>query len=688
MSKLSSLHQFVPADTKRPMTAGKKLPELLTLLSLAGFAYAGPMHTAEVAGATPDFASLSIEELMRIPVTSFSKREEKLSEVPGALYVITQDDIRRSGALSIPEALRMVPGVQVARVDAHTWAVSARGFNDVFVNKLLVLQDGRSIYTPLFSGVFWDVQDTILEDIDRIEVIRGPGATLWGANAVNGVINIITKKARDTQGVLISGGGGSEELGFGGVRYGDKINDQTHFRIYAKYFNRDASVLPTGEDADDRWHMGRGGFRLDWDASDRNLLTLQGDIYAGWLDQTFTTLSPVFPYPTNTVADTVDVNGGNLLGRWTHTISEDSSWSLQAYYDRTYRDAVIFGEGRDTLDTDFQHRFRLGARNDVIWGLGYRYTYDRTRDNFNVSMHPRVRGSQLFGAFLQDEIALLPRRLTLTLGTKLEHNDFTGFEVQPSGRLMWTPNAEHTIWAAVSRAVRSPARTDHDIQLNQKPLVPGPFVTSILGNDNFDSETLIAYELGYRVQVHKRASLDLALFYNDYDDVRGIRNAGLTNNPPPATVALLLDNMLKGESYGGEIAGNFQLTDWWRWRASYSYLDLRMHTKATPSDQNTEHFIEGASPHHQFSIASGIDFPANFGLDWAVRYVDTLPAVGIPSYVTLDVRLSWRPRPNLELAVAGLNLLDNQHAEFRPTSIRTQRTEVERSVYGKVTWRF
>ncbi len=369
------------------------------------------------------------------------------------------------------------------------------------------------------------------------------------------------------------------------------------------------------------------------------------------------------------------------------------SWALQAYYDHTLRDAVIFREYRDTFDADFQHRFPIGGRNDIIWGLGYRFAYDRTRDtdNFDVSMDPAERGTQLFSAFLQDEIALLPKRLTLTLGTKLEHNDFTGFEVQPSGRLMWTPNARHTIWGAVSRAVRSAARADHNVRLNQQPIFPTPFgpaVTSIMGNRDFDAERLIAYELGYRVQLHKSASLDLALFYNDYDDVRGLRNAGLMNSPPPLHVALLLDNMLEGESYGGEIAANFQFTDWWRWRASYSYLDLQMHSKATPADVNGEHFIEGASPHHQFSIASGFDFPANIGLDWTVRYVDTLPALDVPSYVTMDVRLSWRPKPNLEVAVVGLNLLDNQHPEFRPTSIHTQRTEVERSVYGKVTWRF
>jgi iron complex outermembrane recepter protein len=638
---------------------------------------------------TPDFGSMSIEDLMRVRVTSFSKREEKLSEVPGALYVITQDDIRRSGAPNIPEALRMAPGLQVAKVASHSWAISARGFNDIFANKLLVLQDGRSIYTPLFSGVFWDVQDTTMEDIDRIEVIRGPGATLWGANAVNGVINIITKSARDTQGVLLSGGGGTEEIGFGGVRYGGKINERAHFRVYGKYFNRDASVLANGEDADDRWHMGRGGFRLDWDASDRNLFTLQGDGYAGWIDQTFTRVSPT-DYSTNDVADTFDVNGGNLLARWSHTTSENSSWSLQAYYDRSHRDAVIFRVDRDTLDVDFQHRFPLWSWNDVMWGLGYRWTQDDTReaDSFDVSMDPSDRNTQVFSAFVQDEIALIPDRLSLTVGSKFEHNDYTGFEFQPSGRLTWTPHRRHTVWGAVSRALRTAARTDHDVRLNMHPVFPGPLITSVRGQEDFNSEKLIAYEVGYRVQVHKRASLDFAAFYNEYDDLRGIRPGGFQANPPPAHIALFLDNVLEGESYGGEIAANFQAADWWRWRASYSLLELQIHTKSNPPDSNGERNIEGASPHHQFTISSSMDLPAGFGFDWAVRYVDRLPAYDIDSYVALDVRLSWRPRANLEIAIIGQNLLDNQHPEFVPTSIRTQSTEVERSVYGKMTWRF
>jgi iron complex outermembrane receptor protein len=665
----------------------KKLLSLVTTVGVLAGTQAGSLNAADAdSPATPDFGSMSIEDLMKIPVTSFSKREEQLSGVPGALHVITQDDIRRSGAPNIAEALRMAPGVQVARVDSHTWAISARGFNDVFANKLLVLQDGRSIYTPLFSGVFWDVQDTMMEDIERIEVIRGPGATLWGANAVNGVINIISKSARDTQGLLVSGGGGTEELGFGGLRYGGKVNENAHFRVYAKYFNRDASALPDGQDADDRWHQGRGGFRFDWDASEQNLLTFQGDVYAGWADQTFTRTSPMFPYPTNDVADTYDVNGGNFLARWTHTVSEDSSLALQAYYDRTYRDAVIFRETRNTVDVDFQHRFPLLSWNDVIWGFEYRWTQDEVRDsdNFDVAMDPPERDTHLFSAFVQDEIAIIPDRLSLTLGSKFEHNDFTDFEYQPSGRLTWTPHSRHTVWAAVSRAVRTPARADHDVILNQHTM-PGLF-TSLRGQDGFESETLMAYEAGYRVQLHKRASLDLAAFYNEYEDIRGLR---LVMLPPPAVV-MHLDNVLEGESYGAEIAGNFQLSDWFRCRASYSYLQLQMHPKpgTTGDAANGEQSIEGSSPHHQFSIASSIDLPAGFGIDWTVRYVDELPALAVESYVGLDIRLSWRPTANLELSVVGLNLLDNQHPEFAPTYIRTQRTEVERSVYGKITWRF
>jgi iron complex outermembrane receptor protein len=668
----------------------------------------GKAADIKVSSADPDFASLSLEELMNYPVTSVSKKEEKLSEAAAAIHVITQEDIRRSGATTIPDALRMVPGMQVAQVDAHGWAISARGFNDVFANKLLVLQDGRSIYTPLFSGVFWDMQDTLLEDIERIEVIRGPGATLWGANAVNGVINIITKKAKDTQGFLVTGGAGTEERGFGAIRYGAKLSDNAHFRIYGKYFSRDDSVLPSGADANDAWQMGRGGFRLDWEPPN-NLLTLQGEVYGGALNETFTRLSPAPPFAPTEVADTFNTFGANLLGRWTHIFSADSSMSLQSYYDRTLRDTIIFKEDRDTFDIDFQHRFPLGARQDVVWGLGYRVTSDKVResDNFDVSLDPPDRTTHLFSAFVQDEIALIAEKLNLTLGSKFEHNDFTGFEFQPSGRLVWTPHERHTFWGAISRAVRTPSRAEDDIRLNQPPVFPAntffpgspAAVTSIFGNRDFDSEKLIAYEFGYRLQPHKRLSVDLAAFYNEYDALRSLepgvplfRFAPFPpfNHPgvPPPHIAFQVDNKMSGETYGVEIAPSWQMMDWWLWRISYSYLEMDLHTDAGSGDTTTAQGTEGSNPHHQFSLSASIDFPSDVTLDCAVRYVDQLPARLIDSYVVLDIRLAWRPIKNLELSIVGQNLLDDRHPEFNPSFIPGPATEVQHSVYGKVTWRF
>jgi len=644
---------------------------------------------------SPDLTELPIETLLGIEVTSVARHSEKLSQSPAAISVITEDDIRRSGALSIPEALRLVPGMEAARLDSSQWAVSARGFNDVFANKLLVLQDGRSIYTPLFSGVFWDVQGTMLEDLDRIEVIRGPGATLWGANAVNGVINIMTRSAKETQGTLVTAGGGTEERGFGGVRYGGKFSDNAYFRVYGTYLNRDDSVLPNGASANDAWQLGRWGFRVDWDVSDQNLLTVQGDAYRGDVHQVFGTFDP--GNPTNffrTVHDDFDVTGGNLLGRWSHTISANSDLQVQAYYDRTERDTVIFKEKRDTFDMDAQHRFLIGERNDIVWGAGYRVTSDKVRNSPTISLNPDHRTLNLFSAFVQDEIMLLPERLRLTLGSKFEDNDFTGFEVQPSGRLLWTPRERQTFWASISRAVRTPSRAEDDVILNQVvpagTLGPGSpaFVTTIYGNRNFVSEELLAYEIGYRFQPHRTLSLDLALFYNDYDRLRS-QEPGPSPTQPQVlpTFPLHLENNLYGETYGIEAAVTWEIARWWRLQPAYTFLDMQLHRRPGSGDTSSEQ-DEGKSPRHQFMLRSSMDLPHNLSLDGTLRYVDSLPALHISSYVSLDVRLGWRPVKNLELALVGQNLLHEQHAEFNPSFIATQRAEIERGVYGKITWRF
>jgi iron complex outermembrane receptor protein len=638
---------------------------------------------------------LEIEELRLIKVTSVSKMSERLSTAPAAIDVITQEAIARSGVTTIPEALRLAPGLQVARMDAHIWAISARGFNDVFANKLLVLLDGRSLYTPLFSGVFWDQQDVFLEDVDRIEVIRGPGASLWGANAVNGVINIMTKSAKETQGGLVTGGGGTEELGFGGVRYGGKINENVFYRIYGKYFDRDDSVLPNGQRAQDNWHAGQGGVRFDWDLTDQNLLTLQGDIYTGRYSQVFTDAVPIPPTFTRTYQNFVDVAGANFVSRFSRTLSEDSDLTVQAYYDGMERRSYILGERRHTFDVDGQHRFAWGGRQEIVWGLGYRVSQDDLRGSPTIRPDPAGRTIQLFGGFVQDKISLIENRLDLTLGTKLEHNDFTGFEVQPSGRLSWKLSEQHSVWASVARAVRTPSQANEDFVGTQReflapnPFVPGRFVrgfVTLSGNRAFESEELTAYELGYRASPHERWALDLTAFYNVYDHLRTIEPRP-PPPPPPVVIPFSVDNLMFGETYGAEAEVHWQAARWWRWSASYSYLQMQLHLDDRSRDTVSQ-AAEGESPHHQFALRSSMDLPRQVQLDGTVRYVDSLPRQRTPSYLVADVRLAWKARKNLEFAIVGQNLLDRQHPEFATSVINTQPTEVEQSVYGKLTWRF
>jgi iron complex outermembrane receptor protein len=678
-----------------------KKPALAVAL-LCGLAIAGTAQgqaAAEGGGsAGRDLTEISLNELVNLKVTSVSKKPEKLSHAPAAIAVITGEDIRRSGVTTIAEALRMAPGLEVARVDSITWAISSRGFNDLFANKLLVLMDGRSVYTPLFSGVYWDVQDTLLEDIDRIEVIRGPGAALWGANAVNGVINITTKTAKETQGLLVTAGAGTEERGFGSVRYGGQINEQAHYRVYAKYFNRDDSATPSGQPAGDEWDGLRGGFRVDWEHSPPNLLTLQGDIYAGTEHQPYVlpTLTP--PTYSTLRPQTIEVAGGNLLGRWTHTFHEDADLRLQAYYDHTRRDLQIFSEDRDTFDLDLQIHHSLGERQDIVWGFGYRHTDSyNLKSNFNLSFVPADRKTEEYSALVQDEIALVHDRLRLTLGSKFEHNDYTGWEIQPSGRLLWTPHTRHSAWASISRAVRTPSRADNDLGLVNSVIPPGvpplslpaPGLVSLVGNPSKLSEILLAYEAGCRVQLHERLTVDVAAFYNDYDRLTTFEPAGQDLSTLPTSIGLpqTFANLADGETYGGEVAANIQVTDWWRLRPSYSYLQVQLHRKPGSQDTTAESY-EGDNPHHQVSLRSEMDLPWHLQLDCMARYVDALPNRNIPGYAELDVRLGWWPTKHLEISITGQNLLDSQHPEFQQLIFGPPQAELERGIYGKITFRF
>jgi iron complex outermembrane receptor protein len=646
-----------------------------------------------------DVTAMSVEDLMNVQVTSVSKRSQKLADAAAAIFVITQEDIRRSGATSIPEALRMVPGLQVARIDENKWAITSRGFNGRFANKLLVLIDGRSVYTPLFSGVYWNIQDVMLEDVDRIEVIRGPGATLWGANAVNGVINIITKPAQSTQSALAAAGGGTETLGSGSVRYGGRVSKSTYYRAYAKYFNVAESIDPsTGRSAYDNWDAVRGGFRTDWTPAGADSLTLQGDIHRSGYGETLNVPSLDTPY-SSSFPNKGSLSGGNLLGRWNHAFA-NSSTSLQMYFDRTnITENSLFTDHENIFDIDFQHTFHASGSQEVVWGLGYRSSHDANDSSFTVSLQPSQLTLNLFSAFAQDEISLLDKRLRITVGSKFEHNGFTGFEIEPNTRLLWTITRNQSVWAAVSRAVRTPALTEEGLRLNSATIPPGtpqnptPFPTllSVFGSNQFKSEDLLAYEAGYRMQVTSNFSTDIAVFYNHYTHLRSAEPGTpfVETSPSPVHIVapFVAENKMGGGTYGTELFADWRVTPKWRLLSSYSYLQMDIRKDLNSLDPSADN--PGlVSPRHQFYVRSSIDLPKHFEHDLDVRYTDRLPGVNIPSYYSVDTRFGWRPKGGMELSVGSQNLLNRQHLEFLPDFINTSPTVVKRTFYGSVTWRF
>jgi len=642
---------------------------------------------------TVDLAELSIEELMEITVSIGSKKDQKLSKTASAVYVITQEDIRRSGHKSIPELLRLVPGLQVTHIDANKWAISSRGFNQIFSNKLLVMIDGRNVYTPAFAGVYWDVQDTLLEDIEQIEVIRGPGATIWGANAVNGVINIITKNAKDTRGGLVTAGGGDEENGFGAIRYGEKIGEDAYARVYTKYFTRDGFNGASDVRENDDWDAIRGGFRVDWDTSSENLLTFQGDIYNGHVDTQYTSVATAPPLTSD---ESAEISGGNVLTRWKHTISDTSEIITQFYYDHTKRFGFDTRQVLSTYDIDFFHRFELYSQQEIMWGLGYRFINDRMKEaNTILDFDNERRSNNLFSAFVQDQITIAPNRLKLTFGSKFEQNDFTGFEVQPSARLLWTPNDKHAAWAAVSRAIRSSSRLENALQVNVVASEEPSVLIQTNKNRDFKSENLLAYEIGYRVSPIDRLSLDFAAYYNIYDDLLTVEPGDPIvdlDSPQQLTLPSEIDNNMDGETYGVEIAVNYQATDYLKLFAGYTYLQMELHSGSSSIDYfsvvgESANSSEGNSPHHQFQLRSYLNLPHNLEFDTSLYYVDSLPNQDVDSYFRLDSRIGWSPGENLDVSLVFQNLLDPEHQEFG-SELGNEATEVERSVYGQITWRW
>jgi iron complex outermembrane receptor protein len=648
---------------------------------------------------------------MDAEVTSVTREASTIGHSAAAVFVITPEMIRRSGARNIPEALRLAPGLDVAQINGSQWAISSRGFNNWLANKLLVLIDGRTIYTPGFGGVLWDVQNVMLEDVARIEVIRGPGATVWGANAVNGVINIITKSATDTHGVLATAGGGSFERGFGSLRVGGQTDAGVSYRAYGMYFNQASTSAPYGTYTQgpngvsppcgpyDAMQLGQGGVRFDWVAGPgkTDKMTLQGDYYNGTAQNA--AVDPTFTSPfEQTLTLTQPLQGSNILGRWTHTVDQDSDFSLQFFYDHLGQSIPAVGLAQDTYDLDFTDRFSLTDRQKIVWGGGYRYTEDTFQNTQAISVQPTSLGLNLFSAFIQDEIAIVPDKLTFTAGCKLEHNDFTGFEAQPSLRLLWMINKESSAWAAVSRAVRTPDVMDYFMTAVYQPTIipPGiPIFPYQEPNPSIISETLMAYELGYRVQATDRFSWDLALFFNHYDS---IVTYSFIADPmlPPNFIPIQGGNQGVGDGYGFEWSFEWQVSDRWKLRGYYALLEMEANCPPTA-------FVAfagqpGTSPNNQVSVMSSWDLGSNVEFDMMARYVDTLtgPPQGgagagglVPSYTNMDLRLAWRPRQHLELQVVGQNLLSSYVQQFNgQTPTLGLPTEIPRGVYGKVTLQY
>jgi iron complex outermembrane receptor protein len=681
--------------TISPIRCGGLVPPLL-----AAFWFAA----SPAAARAQDITALSLEELMKIEVVTASRKAQAVSDTPAAAFVITAEDIRRSGATTIPDLLRMVPGVQVAQIAAGRWAVTVRGFNGRFANALLVQLDGRTLYSPLFSGVMWEAQDVPLEIIDRIEVIRGPGAAMWGANAMNGVINIITKNARRTQGAELDAAAGSWDRAIGGARYGGALDDSTYWRVYGYARNRDGAFDSNGDSSSDSWRTRRAGFRVDAAPGSRDRLTVSGDASDADARDEWNNPSLQPPYVSPAFV-TQQHHGGNLLARWERTLDGGGETALQGFIDRTHFQVDPFiVEERTTYDIDFQHRVRVAAVHDLVWGLGY----SDSRDDISTmdiasgglfSITPAQRSFTLASLFLHDDITLLPERLRLMVGARVERNNFSGVARQPSARLLWTPASGHTLWGALSHAVRTPSRSELDATTNLTTLAPGtadnpgplPVLVQAVPSGNARNERVYAQEIGYRVLLDPRASLDVTAFRNRYDH----RSSAVLGTPTPifAPTPYVLQPALSDWTGTALTRGVEASLDWhplasWRLQTSYTRLLIDIPEASTLTGQGDRQLAIGTSPRHQVSLRSQFDASSRWQIDVWVRHVGQLDYGSIPAYTALDLRIGWHPRQDFQLALVGQNLLERRHSEFFTDLLNTPLRETPRMGYVKAQWQF
>jgi iron complex outermembrane receptor protein len=636
---------------------------LVILCNAPAQAQTGSTGASEHQTLAQDLKRLSIEELSQIDVTSVSRRPEKLSEAAAAVSVIRSEELRRSGVTSLAEAMRLATAVDVVRVNPNTWAVTSRGFQISTANKLLVLVDGRTVYSPLFSGTFWEVQELVFDDVDRIESVRGPGGALWGANAVNGVVNVIIRPASQTQGVYGMVTTGSDEHAIASARYGARIGQAGHYRVYGKFRQRNAGVRSvTGSDAGNGLLMGHGGFRLDSDDSRASRWSLQGEIYRGAVG--------LVSRPEG------DLAGGNLLGRYARRFSATSELTAEGYYDRTWRKIPQqFEEVRDSVGMHAQQRILVADRHDLVFGGDARISHGRDEGVAGFFFEPESRTNQVYSAFIQDEFALQPSRLYLILGAKFEGNDYTGLEVQPTIRVRWMRGSNQMLWGAVSRAVRLPTRFDTDLRI----VNPVTRQVAITGSEDFDAETVVAYEAGYRLRPHARLAIDVAAFANRYDDLRSQELPSAPGQP------VTLSNMLNAVTSGIEIGATVQPIDRWRLQGSYSYL----YEDFSVDEGSTDPFdgmFEANDPSHMFSLRSYVDFPGGFLFDGIFRSIASRPNPRVPAYSELDLRIGWLLRRGWELSLGGHNLLHDRHTEF--ASPGAPQYDFERAFYLRSIWRF
>jgi iron complex outermembrane recepter protein len=682
---------------KRMATKKMTFAKTQALLLSQALLLQGLVPSSAISETLDKYLEMDLAQLMQVTVTSVSKKPQTLADTAAAVYVISQEDIRRSGVTSVPEALALAPGLHVARISASKWSISSRGFAGYTSNKLLVLMDGRSLYTPAYSGTWWDSQNTLLEDIERIEVIRGPGGTIWGANAVNGVINIITKKAQATEGTMVRAMVGNGEQGVA-AREGFKIDEATFGRIYATTSNYDSNVLSnsllgnSSQDANDDWYNIQSGFRLDGVVGTQNEWNVQGDVYKIDGNQI------VYPYwsdsPPYLSANRGDFStrGGNIVGSWQHRFASDSSLTFKTYYDNNNRKESYYEQSFNTLDLDLQYEFALGTWNNLTSGLGYRHVDGNFADNYQVTIPDQ--NQDLYSAFLQDQIKLIDRQLWLTLGTKYEHNDFTGSEWQPSARLLWKPDEDQSIWTSVARAVRTPSMVERTgrLTLASFPTPVGTGRMNLQGDSEFDSETLVAYEAGYRWQARKNLTFDIAAYYNDYDGLYAV-----VRDTNPRDPDFHFRNGQEGKGHGVEFIANWQASSQLSLSFTYNWQELDLKYK----DPLTIGGLDGSkqridSPRHQAALRTSFDFNENWQSNLWLRYVDSFDGrdsvdstsnIPIPSQFYCDANLIWKPVKNIEIMLAGQNLLNSSQLQYVAQLI-VPPTEIERMVYAKVTWSF